>query len=203
MRLAYRARERGDVELARALVDELQRDTRDRYPLIQAQGALLLAYLAFAEGRMEDAQILLDQSHELASGLRWAWWETTVGTARLTVALEQGDLANAERHGRSTLALEVEEEYGLAALQTITGLARIALARDDLERAGLLWGAISEQAGGMLGPRAQRWRDDLRGETRPSFLAAAERGRELELWDAAAVALGAHEAAHAAQLERR
>jgi hypothetical protein len=41
----------------------------------------------------------------------------------------------------------------------------------------------------MLGPRAVRWRDELSAETRPAFLAAVVRGRELELWDAAAVAL--------------
>ena len=41
----------------------------------------------------------------------------------------------------------------------------------------------------MLGPRATRWRDELRAEKRPAFLAAVARGRELELWDAAAVAL--------------
>jgi predicted ATPase/DNA-binding SARP family transcriptional activator len=189
MRLAYRARERGEPDLARALLDELQRDAKGRYLVIEAQGVLLLAYLAVADGRLEDAEALLDQSDELASGLRWAWWETTVGTARMGVALERGDLAGAERHGRSTHALEVEEEYGLAALQTMTGLARVALARDDLERSGLLWGAMSEQAGGMLGPRAMRWRDELRAETRPEFLAAVVRGRELELWDAAALAL--------------
>jgi predicted ATPase/DNA-binding SARP family transcriptional activator len=189
MRLAYRARERGDADLARSLLDELERDADGRYAIIGAQGALLRAYLAFDDGRLEDADALLDKSHELASGLRWAWWDTTVGTARLAVALERGDLANAERHGRSTLALEVEEEYGLAALQTITGLARVALARDDLERAGLLWGAVSEQIGGMLGPRALRWRDELRNEARPTFVAAVARGRGFELWDAAALAL--------------
>jgi hypothetical protein len=41
----------------------------------------------------------------------------------------------------------------------------------------------------MLGPRAVRWRDELRAETRPEFLAAVARGGKLELWDAAAVAL--------------
>jgi predicted ATPase len=189
MRLAYRARERGEPDLARALVEELQRNAKGRQQVVEAQGALLLAYVALGEGRLEDADALLTQSHELASGLRWAWWETTVGTARLAVALERGDLAKAERHGRSTLALEAEEEYGLAALQTITGLARIALAQDDLERAGVLWGAISEQVGGMLGPRALRWRDELRAEMRPAFLAAMVRGRDFELWDAAAFAL--------------
>ena len=35
---------------------------------------------------------------------------------------------------------------------------------------------MSEQAGGMLGPRAQRWRDELRAETRPEFLAAVVQG---------------------------
>ena len=189
MRLAYRARERGDADLARALLDELQPEAKGRYQVVEAQGVLLCAYLAIGDGRLEEAEALLDESHELASGLRWAWWETIVGTARLAVALERGDLANAERHGRSTLALEVEEEYGLAALQTITGLARVALARDDLERAGLLWGAVSEQVGGMLGPRALRWRDELRSEARPAFVAAVARGRGLELWDAAALAL--------------
>jgi predicted ATPase/DNA-binding SARP family transcriptional activator len=189
MRLAYRARERGDTDLARALLDELQRETGGRYRIVDAQGTLLRAYLALGEGSLAEAEVLLDRSYELASGLRWAWWETVVGTARLAVALQRGDLAGAERHGRSTLALEVEEEYGLSALQTITGLARVALARDDLERAGLLWGAISQQAGGMLGPRAVPWRDELRAETRPAFRDALDRGRELELWDAAAVAL--------------
>jgi predicted ATPase/DNA-binding SARP family transcriptional activator len=189
MRLAYRARERGEPELARALLDEVQRDARGHYQVVEAQRALLLAYLAIGDGRLEDAEALLDRSYEPASGLRWAWWETTLGTARLAVALERGDLAGAERHGRSALALEVEEEYGVSALQTMTGLARVALARDDLERAGLLWGAISDQVGGMLGPRAIRWRDELRREARPAFLEALARGRELELWDAAAVAL--------------
>jgi len=41
----------------------------------------------------------------------------------------------------------------------------------------------------MLGPRAIPWRDELRREERPGFLEALARGRELELWDAAAVAL--------------
>ena len=189
MRLAYRARERGDVDLARTLLDELQPEARGRYQVVEAQGVLLLAYLAFGDGRLEEAETLLDKSHELASGLRWVWWETIVGTARIAVALERGDVANAERHGRSTLALAVEEEYGLAALQTIIGLARVALARADLERAGLLWGAVSEQVGGMLGPRASRWRDELRSESRSEFVAAVARGRGLELWDAAALAL--------------
>jgi hypothetical protein len=45
----------------------------------------------------------------------------------------------------------------------------------------------------MLGPRAIPWRDELRREARPAFLEALARGRELELWDAAAVALVADE----------
>jgi hypothetical protein len=65
----------------------------------------------------------------------------------------------------------------------------VALARRDLARAGLLWGAVATIVGDLLGVQTRRWGEELREETRPEFVAAAARGRELELWDVAAMAL--------------
>jgi hypothetical protein len=59
----------------------------------------------------------------------------------------------------------------------------------NFELAGLLWGAVLAHGEGRLGTYAVQWGDELRKETRPTFLAAVARGRELELWEAAAVAL--------------
>jgi predicted ATPase len=189
-RLGYRALVRGDVELAGRLVAESQRDARDRFPLIEAQNALLHAHLALVDDRLDDAEASLDRSHELASSLNWAWYESVIGYVRLDLALRRGDLDEAERQGHAALAIGVDEEYILAAEHAVAGLARVALARGDLERAGLLWGAVSGQGERRLGIYARRWGDDLRKETRTAFLAAFARGRELELWEAAAVALG-------------
>jgi hypothetical protein len=108
---------------------------------------------------------------------------------RLDLALRRGDLDEAERQGREALAIGVEDEYLLAALHAMVGLARVALARGDLERAGVLWGAVSDQDKRRLGMYSRRWGHELGDETRPAFLAALARGRELELWEAAAIAL--------------
>jgi len=195
-RLGYRAWVRGDVELAGRLAAESQRDARDQFPLIEAQNALLHAHLALVDDRLDDAEASLDRSHELASSLNWAWYESVIGHVHLDLALRRGDLDEAEHQGYAALAIAVEDEYVLAAVHAITGLARVALARDDLERAGLLWGAVSGQGERRLGIYARRWGDDLREETRPAFLAAFARGRELELREGAAIALGVNEIAH-------
>jgi predicted ATPase len=188
-RLAYRAAAEGNAALARALLEDSQRDARGRFPLIEAQNELLLAHLALADGRLDDADAALDRSHELVTALSWSWYETSLRTVRLAIALRRGDLDEAELQGRAALSIAVKNEYGPVAANTIVGLSRVAVAKGDLDTAGLLWGAVSEQAEYGAGILALRWRVELREETRPAFLAAAARGRELDLWDAAAFAL--------------
>jgi hypothetical protein len=107
------------------------------------------------------------------------------------LALRRGDLAEAEREGLTALGLERDQENRLWALYTLAGLAQVALARGDLERAGTLWGAADAE-----GSRLPRWPDErarrageLIEEARPEFTAAYAAGRQLDLWDAAAVPL--------------
>ncbi len=66
----------------------------------------------------------------------------------------------------------------------------LVVARGDFERAGLLWGAVSVHDERLLGMHATPSADALRQETRPTFVSACERGRKLDVWDAAAIALG-------------
>jgi hypothetical protein len=108
------------------------------------------------------------------------------------LALRLGDLDEAEREGAAALEIERAQENRLWGLYTIAGLAQVALARGDLEGAGLLWGAAEKEAESL-----PRWPDErkrrggaLHEEEREQFTSAAERGRELDLWDAAAIALG-------------
>jgi hypothetical protein len=108
------------------------------------------------------------------------------------LALRRGDLDEAEREGLSALRMEFEQGNRLWALYTLAGLAQAAQARGDLERAGVLWGAAENE-----GERLPRWPDErarrggaLPEEAREPFLAGVERGRQLDLWDAAAFALG-------------
>jgi hypothetical protein len=88
--------------------------------------------------------------------------------------------------------MEREQENRLWALYTLAGLAQVALGRGDLERAGALWGAAENEAKNL-----PRWSDEraqrggsLLDESRGPFVVARDMGRELDVWDAAALALG-------------
>jgi ATP/maltotriose-dependent transcriptional regulator MalT len=109
------------------------------------------------------------------------------------LALLRGDLDEAQREGRAALEMERTQENRLWALYTLAGLAQVALARGDLERAGLLWGAAEKEAESL-----PRWPDErarrigtLAEEDREPVIAARERGRALDLWDAVELALDA------------
>jgi ATP/maltotriose-dependent transcriptional regulator MalT len=194
-RLAYRAVGRGDIHLGRRLLDESDEDARGRFVLIEAQNVSLRAYLAVQDGVLDEADALLHRGLALASGLRWAWWEAHTLEMRMDLARRRGDYEQAERYGRSALALGMEHEDRLGMADHMTGLAQVALARGDLERAGMLWGTACAEGERLpeWEDRVRSWASDLLAEGRPEFVDAIERGRRLDLWDAAAVALGEDE----------
>jgi predicted ATPase/class 3 adenylate cyclase len=164
---------------------------RGRFPNIETSGYWLLGQMALNDGDLEEAIRLTRQSAERARARGWAWWESGQLHELLMLALRAGDLEEAEREGLAALRLEVEQENRLWALYTIAGLAQVALARGDLERAGTLWGAAEAEGG-----RLPRWPNErarrggaLLDTDDPAFAAAYERGRLLDVWDAAAIAL--------------
>ena len=128
----------------------------------------------------------------MARATGWVWWESGQRHELLMLALRRGELDEAEREGLAALEMERGHENRLWALYTLAGLAQVALARGELERAGLLWGAAEAEAESL-----PRWAEErsrragaLLEEDREPFAEARDRGRVLNLWDAAAVALG-------------
>ena len=83
------------------------------------------------------------------------------------LALLHGDLDEAEREGPRRARDGAHQENRLWALYTLAGLAQVALARGDLERAGLLWGAAEKE-----GESLPRWPDE-----RARRIGSARRGR--------------------------
>jgi predicted ATPase/class 3 adenylate cyclase len=189
-RLAYRAMADGDHERARALLDESERDAQGRFPLIESQNASLVAHLALVEDRLDDAEAAVDRSRELGAALGWGWHDSLWRAQRMWIALRRGQLDEAEQEGRAALSISIQAEHAVPTTTGIVaGLAYVALARGDLDRAGVLWGAVSVHDQRMWGVHALRQAEQIRTETRPVFLAAVERGRKLEIWEAAAIAL--------------
>jgi predicted ATPase len=190
--LAVGAWRRQEWDLVRELTQHSLVLARSRFPFLETADYWLLGQLELAEGDLESATELTRRSAEKAREAGWAWWESGQLHELLMLALQRGNLEEAEREGVATLRMERAQENRLWALYTLAGLAQVALARDDLERSGLLWGAVEKEAESL-----PRWSDErsrrggaLVDEQREPFAAARERGRRLDLWDAVALALG-------------
>lgn len=192
LRLASRAHERGDHELARRLVADSERAARDRFPTIETQTTLYRGRFAREDGDLHAAAAHFERSSELAASIDWGWWQAIGLTLLADVRRRLGDLELAERHGRNALALLLAQESRTWCVNALGAVGQVALERGDLTRAGLLWGAMSAE--GERSPswefRRAGWAGALLDEDRPEFAVAAARGRELDLWDAVSIALG-------------
>ncbi|MFO7571318.1 MAG: hypothetical protein R6W48_01785, partial [Gaiellaceae bacterium] len=194
-RLAVSAWRRGDWERVRRLTESGLARSRGKFTEIEITSWWLLGQLRLAEGDVEGATELTRRSAAMARDIGWTWWESGQLHELLVLALLREDLDEAERDGRAALAMEREQENRLWTVYTLAGLAQVALARGDADRAGLLWGAAEREGASFTSwdeERANRG-GALIEETQPSFLAAFERGGQLNLWDAVAIALGEDE----------
>ncbi|MGH2976755.1 MAG: ATP-binding protein [Gaiellaceae bacterium] len=190
--LAVSAWRRQDWKQMRELTEHSLEVSQGRFPFIETSNYWLLGQLALNDGDVERAVELTRRGAEMSRAAGWAWWESGQRYELLMLPLRRGDIEEAEREGLVALEMERAQENRLWALYTLAGLAQVELARGDLERAGLLWGAAEKE-----GESLPRWPDErarrigpLVDEVREPVLAARERGRALDLWDAAATALG-------------
>ena len=190
--MAVGAWRRQDWDRMRELTEHSFGLAEGRFPFIETTDYWLLGQLALNDGDVERALELTRRGAEMSRAAGWAWWESGQRHELLMLALRRGDLEEAEREGLVALEMERTQENRLWALYTLAGLAQVALARGDLDQAGLLWGAAEKEAESL-----PRWPDErarrigtLVEEEREPVVTARERGRALDLWDAAAIALG-------------
>jgi predicted ATPase/class 3 adenylate cyclase len=183
---------RQDWDRMRELTEHSFELAEGRFPFVEAANYWLLGQLALNDGDIERALELTRRSADMSRDAGWLWWESGQRHELLMLGLRRGDLDEAEREGLVALRMERTQENRLWTLYTLAGLAQVALARGDLERAGLLWGAAEKEAESL-----PRWPDErarrigaLVDEDREPVVAARDRGRTLDLWDAAAIALG-------------
>ena len=193
-RLANSASQRGELERAQELAEESLERSRGRFPFIEVANYSLLGRVRVMSGDVESGTELIRKSAAMAGDLHWDWWRAGSLTLLAYLALDRGDPDEAEQDGHEALRLLRPNEGPADAFMPLTALARASLARGERRHAGLLWGAVEAER--ERGPhyawerrRAER-AGPLLHETSPEFVAGVQAGRQLEVWDAATIALG-------------
>ncbi len=191
-RLAVLAWRRDDWERARTLTDDSLERSRGRFAIVEIPSLWMLGQLRLHDGDVAEATELTRRSAEMARRIGWIWWESGQLHELLMLALRRGDFEEAQYEGRRALRIERDQENRLWTVYTLAGLAQAALAADEPEHAGLLWGVAEREAThfpSWEGERARRG-GALLEERREEFTTSYERGREIDLWDGVSVALG-------------
>jgi predicted ATPase/class 3 adenylate cyclase len=192
-RLANSALQRGELDRAQRFIEESQELARDRFPFIAIPNDSLLAQIHLARGDVEAGTALLRRSADMAGEANFDWWRAGQLAHLGFFALERGDLVAAERDSRKAIEILRPDENRLGVLLALTVLARVALARGDAQRAGTIWGALEAE---HARTRSRIWEQRRRqragplpSEDDPRFVAAADSARDLDFWDAVAIAL--------------
>lgn len=137
---------------------------------------------------------LLRESAELASAAGVAWWQGGVLAELAALSLREKRLDDADALARESLSIAARLGDLPGRVFGVGLLACVAAERGELERAGILWGAIEgERAFAPLGGW-QRHRDTcyarIREAANPEFELGLAAGRELDLDHAVREALG-------------
>ena len=123
-----------DHDEALRLVDMSEGDARGRFPLIEAQNAMLLAQIALVENRLDDAEQFAMRATQLIRRVGWSWQEAYALNTQLSIALQRGDVDTALESGRLALAINVAAEHAVPTMRgNMIGLASAALAGAHLD----------------------------------------------------------------------
>ena len=194
-RLAVHAGTRGERDETAALFEQVRALTQGHeFPVLEAQRLSTLARLAQAEGDLDSALALYEESAAVAEACGFTLWETWSRADLSEVALELKRLDVAASEARSALAKAWEHGDRRIACWCLILLARVALARDENELAGRLWGATAaelDETGVLAGDVAlSQVTEELRGADDPGFERGVEIGRAEALDVAVALASG-------------
>ena len=142
-RFAVDATVRRDIDEARKLLQEsldIALACGNRWGECQVLGTL--AHVVRAEGDLDGAADLFRQSGALAREVGNVWWETNMIANLAELDLIAGRYDEAASNASTVVSLSRARDNRSMFAWGLAYLARVAVARDDLERAGLLWGAV-------------------------------------------------------------
>jgi predicted ATPase/class 3 adenylate cyclase len=185
----------GDPAEARKRIAEVRKLNEDvGNPIVEPQLLGTEAEIAYRAGDPEEALRLYRRAYAEATACDFTMWAMWMLEFRQEVEVELGLLEDAEHTGRQALAMAVQLEDDRITRTALVGLALVALQRGDVERAGMLWGAV--EAAEQEQPLASLWDgfEDFaaplatRGDER--FRAAAATGAEQAFDRIVALALG-------------
>ena len=192
-RLGLQSMREGDLEQARELVGrshEIHERHGDKWGLVQTVGTM--GAIERDAGALERARELIADSADRAKEVAMPWWKSGMLAELAQLDLTTGRVEEGRQRALESLALSVELGDRPGRVFCVGLVARAAAESGDLERAGLLWGAIEdEDAGAPLGG----WRRHREASyarilelATPELEPALARGRELTLDEAVELA---------------
>jgi predicted ATPase len=193
-RLAMCALWQGDFDRARELAQDSSDVSQGRFTMVDLPNYSVLGQVLVETGEVEAGTELVRRSADGARDAGWRWWLAGQLSNLAFLALDRDDLDEAARDGREGLRIVQEQENRQWALWLMAALARVKLALGERQAAGQIWGAVEAETervpSGSWQARRIEMAADLIAEAAPEFVAAVDEGRALDLWDAAAIALG-------------
>jgi predicted ATPase/class 3 adenylate cyclase len=194
-RLATSAIPRGELDRARALLDEsVEVGRRTGRPRLEASNLGIRGEVEFLQGNQELGLEMLERSAALAGEIGFVWWQGVMLGVASEFALEVGRMEQAEEWGRQSLAVlrgvgdRQNMVYGLALL------AWTAAAQGRAHLAGTLWGAIEAEESrgpiGAWGDERDKYEAAVTRASGPEFDAGRREGRGLSLGEAVELGVG-------------
>ena len=143
----------GDIVGARALIDESREiNRRVDSRSIEAMTLGLLGEIAWGEGRSDEALDLVGRSGEVAAEVGFTWWQMHQLYHGCEWSLELGRTAEAEEYARDALRLASAIHDRQLTVYLLALLAATTAAHGELEKAGVVWGAVeADEARGLIG----------------------------------------------------
>jgi tetratricopeptide (TPR) repeat protein len=172
----------GEPEAAREAARESLEICRRRELRRQESQVLgLLGDLEFEGGDPAVGFELLAQATDMAASAGYPWWQARMLLRRCRRMREHGTAARAEPLAEQSLRLALEIEDHRRIVQTVDLLAVLAAERGDLERAGLLRGAVAAELEQDSVPGYELLELPPGCTANAQFADAVERGGKIEL----------------------
>ena len=193
-RISVAATQAGDLDRARALLDECLAICQRRPNAKLAADALVkLAWVEQLEGNPEHALELWEEGAARCEEIGFTWMQASAVRSAAAIADELGRTELAWERAGDALRLSRECDDRQMTLFTLALLARLAGRAGQADRAGRLWGAIeNEESRGPVGIWENE-REEIASEVAipsPEFEQARSAGRLLSLEEAVEYALG-------------